>query len=377
MPFVNSANLNLLTKIWQCRLALLPNAGKVVLVTIGADEYKKMNTAGRQDPPPPYLSNPKIWRRYHATVIERLYELHAEAVGFDFWFPPAYDRPEKQATAKFVAGLRWARQKKFPVVVGQTQNEQDPQIYKYADWGYISLYQDLTWIKKIMYLYAWDKMNLAGTKIAKPSLFVELLARKLRLTPIIGSRDVRLIGRPIPRRLWLAFAQTPFTDIPYHEVYNGWADKKMFAGKIVLIGLHQTGTDYFLTPYGPTDFTAGNKKDSAGMPGVFLFAHAINQIINGYYHTEINDEWFSAANLQSLLFLLLETVGTCLLLYAVFVLTGRAKRVKWTLTAMSTLALALVIILAVTPILFGLANFLLAALVFIPLCVAARFDWKL
>jgi class 3 adenylate cyclase len=378
MPFVNSANLNLLTKILQCRLALLPNAGKVVLVTIGADEYKKMNTAGKQEKPPPYLSNPKVWRRYHPTVIKKLYELQAEAVGFDFWFPPAYDDPAKQATAKFVAGLRWARKQKFPVVVGQAQNMQDPDIYKQVDWGYISLYKDLTWINKIMYLYAWDKMDFAGVKVKKPALFVQVLAQKLRLPPVIDSRNVRVIGRPIPKRLWLAFAKTPFTSIPYHEVYNGWADKKLFAGKIVLIGLGLTATDYFQTPYSPTDFTPGDKDDAAGMPGVFLFAHAINQIVNGYYHAEINDEWFgtavdgwfSAANLQSFLFLLIETVGTCLLLYAAFVLTGRTNSVKWTLAAMSSLALALITILAVTPILFGLVNIMLAALVFIPLCMA-------
>lgn len=80
----------------------------------------------------------------------------------------------------------------------------------------------------------------------------------------------------------------------------------------------------------------------------------------------------NSANLQALLFLLIETVGTCLLLYVAFVLTAKTNRVKWILTAMSALALVLIITLAMAPILFGLANFLLAALVFIPLCVGTR-----
>jgi class 3 adenylate cyclase len=198
MPFVNAFNLNLLTKIWQCRLILLPNADRVTVVTIGADEHKKLNTPAGQDKPPPYLSNPKMWRQYHPTIIAKLHEMGAEAVGFDFWFSPSFDEPTKQATQQFVNALEESRTKDFPVVLGQAQNMQDPQIYQAVDWGYISLYKDLTWINTLMYLYAWDKMDLAGVVVEKPSLFVQMLAKKLRLTPATDSWGVRLIGKPIP-----------------------------------------------------------------------------------------------------------------------------------------------------------------------------------
>ena len=41
MPFVNHFKINLLTKMWQCRLTLLPNAQQVTVVTIDKDEYRE------------------------------------------------------------------------------------------------------------------------------------------------------------------------------------------------------------------------------------------------------------------------------------------------------------------------------------------------
>jgi class 3 adenylate cyclase/CHASE2 domain-containing sensor protein len=378
MPFINHVNVNLLTKIWQCRVVLLPNSQKIAVVTIGPGEHKKLNIQKGEEPPPPYLSNPKMWRQYHPTVIKNLHDLGTEAVGFDFWFSPAYDAPTKLATEKFIDGLRWSRKNNFPVVLGQAQNVQDPAIYQAADWGSISLEKDLTWINNVMYLKAWDTVKISETVVNKPSLFVQVLAKKLRLTPQIDGKGVHLIGKRIPRRLWMAFAQTPFKKISYHEVYNGWADKALFSGRIALVGLSGIETDYFQTPFSPWDFTPDNKDDSYGMPGVFLYAHAINQILNGYYHHEINDEWFgfvgatgfSIAELESLVMLLIEIIITCLLLYGAKFLVAKKGRMKLNIFVMGLIAVAWIIVLAIVPVLFGLANFLVASLVFIPL--AAR-----
>lgn len=378
MPFINRVNVNLLTKIWQCRVVLLPNSQMVTVVTIEPGEHKKMNVKKGEEPPPPYLSNPKMWRQYHPTVIRVLRDLGTEAVGFDFWFSPAYDDPAKSATAKFIEGLRWSRENNFPVVLGQAQNVQDPEIYKVADWGGISLEKDLTWINNVMYLKAWDTLRLSEKAINKPSLFAQVLAKKLRLTPEIDGKGVHLIGKRIPRRLWLAFAQTPFKKVAYHEVYNGWADKALFSGRIALIGLSDLETDYFQTPFSPRDFTPDDKDDSYGMPGVFLYAHAINQILNGYYYHEVNDEWFgfigttgfSIVELESLIILLLEVIITCLALYGAKFLVSKKRQMKLNVFVMAVIAVALTIGLAIVPVLFGLANFLFAALIFIPL--AAR-----
>ncbi len=378
MPFLNYANVNLLAKIWQCRVVLLPNSQKITVVTIGPGEHKKMNIKKGAEQPPPYLSNPKMWRQYHPTVIKILRDLGTEAVGFDFWFPPAYDDPTKSATEKFIEGLRRSRKNNFPVVLGQAQNVQDPGIYKAADWGSISLEKDLTWINKVMYLKAWDTVKLSEAAIDKPSLFVLILAKKLRLTPEIDAKGVHLIGKRIPRRLWMAFAQTPFKKVSYHEIYNGWADKALFSGRIALIGLSNLSTDYFQTPFSPRDFTPDDKDDSYGMPGVFLYAHAINQIINGYYHNEVNDEWFgfiggsgfTLIELEGLIILLLEIIITCLVLYGAKFLIRKKKRVKLNIFVMGMVAVVLISALAIIPVLFGLANFLVASLVFIAL--AAR-----
>ncbi len=380
MPLVDYFNLNLLTKIWQCGLILVPNAQKVTVVTLAPDEHKKMIIDKGLKKPPPYLSNPKLWRQYHPAVIKNLHQSGAEAVGFDFWFPPAYDADAQQATLIFEKGLQWSRQKNFPVVLGQTQNVQDPILYKQADWGFISFARDISWIKQVMYLYAWDEMDLAGERVKASSLFVKVLAKKLRLTPEIEADSVRLIGKPIPRRLWLAFSDTPFTTIPYHEVYNGWADSNLIAGRVILIGLVQQNVDYFQVPYSPTDFTPADKDDPNAMPGVFLFAHAINQILNGVYYPEIPDEWswlkgspiLSTANFKRWLLMLAETFTICLLLHAVQSMVRKRAGVLMTCFLLALTAAAVIILLAILPILCGLANFALAALIFITLFALRR-----
>lgn len=378
MPLINIANVNLLSKIWQCRVVLLPNSQKVTVVTIEPDEHKKMNIKQGEKKPPPYLSNPKIWRRYHPTLIKNLKNLGAEAIGFDFWFSPALDNPTESATKQFVESLRWARKNDFPVVLGQAQNDQDPGIYGAAAWGSISLKKDLTWINKVMYLMTLDSVKVSGIVVEKPALFVQVLAKKLRMTPRIDGRGVFLFGKHTPRRLWMAFAQTPFKRVSYHEIYNGWADNALFSGRIVLVGLSDPKTDYFHTPFSPRDFTPDDRNDSYGMPGVFLYAHAINQIISGFYHTEVNDEWlgfmgsggFTIVELESLSVLLLEIIITCLVLYGAKFLIRKKQRTGLNLVVMSIAAVGLVTVLAIIPVLFGLANVLVAALIFIPL--AAR-----
>ena len=379
MPFVNHFKINLLTKMWQCRLSLLPNTQQVTVVTIDKDEYRKMNVKG-EEPPPPYDARPKLWRQYYPEVIKNLYEMGVGAVGFDFWYSPANDAAEKKATKRFVESLKWARKKGFPVVLGQYQNTQDKAVYSEAHWGFISVYRDLTWINEVMYLKSWDKMAVSGELMDHPSFFLQVLAEKLRLKPALSVDGVRLIGPPIPRRLWLAFAETPFARVPYHEVYNGWADKKLFSGRIVLIGMGGNETDYFHTPYSPTDFTPHDKKDGYGMPGVFLFAHAINQVIQGHYYKEINDEWtldfsgkgMSLFHLESILYLLIEIIGTCLLLYGVSIFARKKGGRSRTLSFMGLSTAALMAALAFVPVLFGLANFFFAGLVFSLLSV-----WKM
>ncbi len=372
MPFVNHFKLNLLTKMWQCRLTLLPNAHQVTVVTIDKDEYRKMNVKGGEALRPPFDSSPKLWRRYDPTVIKNLFEMGVGAVGFDFWYSPANDASEKKATARFVDSLKWAKKNDFPVILGQYQNTQDPAIYSQADWGFISVYRDLTWINEIMYLKAWDKMAVSGAVVERPGFFVQVLAEKLRMKPVLGAGGVRLIGRPIPKRLWLAFAETPFARVPYHEVYNGWADKKLFSGRIVLIGMGGDETDYFHVRYSPTDFTPNDRSDGYGMPGVFLFAHAINQIIQGYYHTEINDEWtlpisgqgISLFRLESLLYLLVESVATCLLVYGVSIFARKRGGIRLTLSWMWLSMAVFIATLAFIPVLFGLANFFFGGVIF-------------
>jgi nitric oxide reductase large subunit len=116
------------------------------------------------------------------------------------------------------------------------------------------------------------------------------------------------------------------------------------------------------------------------MPGVFLYAHAINQIINGYYHHEINDEWrgfsgengLSMAELESLMILLLEIIFTCLVLYGAKFLFRKKERVKLNVFIMGLTAAALMIGLALIPLLFGLANIAMASLVFIALAARQR-----
>lgn len=380
MPAANHFKLNLLTKLWQCRLALLPNSGDVVVVTIGEDEHERMATTPGGERPPPFNRDPKLWRRYHARLIQNLHEMGAAAVGFDFWFSPSYDPATQDATRLFAEGLRWARKKDFPIVIGQFQNEQDPEIYREAGWGYISVQKDITWLQGVMYLPSWDRQEISGVRVERVGLFVGTLAAKLRLLPKIENGKVRLIGRPVPGRVWLAFAETPFDMVSYHEVYNGTADRARFRGKIVLVGMCLTDTDYFSVPFSPTDFTPGNDQDGHGMPGVFLFAHAINQIVNGYYPVEINDEWswptetyrFSVERLECLLFLLLETLLTCLVLMGAYLAAARRGRRTLAYGAMGLAAAGWIIAIAVAPVIVGLANIFFASILFMGVCIKIK-----
>ena len=119
------------------------------------------------------------------------------------------------------------------------------------------------------------------------------------------------------------------------------------------------------------------------MPGVFLFAHAINQIIDGYYHVEINDEWswvgedrrYSLFHLESILFLLAETLFTCLLIYVVRALTVKRENAGLTLLLIGITIASLITVLILVPVLFGLANFLFAAIIF-TLLLMRRGDTK-
>ena len=377
MPFANHFKLNLLTKMWQCRLTLLPNSQQITVVTIDKDENRKMNVKVGEAPPPPFDARPKLWRRYNRTVIKNLFEMGAGAVGFDFWYSPCNDTSEKTASSRFIEALKWAKKKEFPVILGQFRNTQDAAVYRQAHWGFISVYRDLTWINQVMYLKAWDRMAVSGAVVERPGFFVQVLAEKLRLKPVLGPGGVRLIGRPIPKRLWLAFAETPFVRVPYHEVYNGWADKKLFSGRIVLIGMGGVETDYFHVQYSPTDFTPHDGKDGYGMPGVFLFAHAINQILQGYYHTDINDEWalavsaqgISLFHLESILYLLIETIATCLLLYLVFIFAQKKGGISRMVFRAGLAMGILIAALAFIPVLFGLANFFFAGIIFLLLSI--------
>ena len=117
-----------------------------------------------------------------------------------------------------------------------------------------------------------------------------------------------------------------------------------------------------------------------GMPGVFLFAHAINQVIQGYYQKEINDEWtlnfqgkgISLFHLESILYLLIETIGTCLLLYGIFVFARNKGGRLVTFSFMGLSTASLMAALDYIPVLFGLANFFFAGLVFSLLSVWKR-----
>ena len=116
------------------------------------------------------------------------------------------------------------------------------------------------------------------------------------------------------------------------------------------------------------------------MPGVFLFAHAINQILNGYYHSEINDEWswfgrdrlLSIVNVKALLVLLAETFAICLLLQVVQTVVRKKAGHKTAVLLMGVSSALVITLLARLPVLFGLANVVFAALIFITLYALRR-----
>ena len=65
--------------------------------------------------------------------------------------------------------------------------------------------------------------------------------------------------------------------------------------------------------------------------------------------------------------LLVEIIVTCLLLYGAKLLVRGKKSARLNVLVMSLVAAALIVALALIPVLFGLVNFLVAALLFIAL----------
>jgi len=76
--------------------------------------------------------------------------------------------------------------------------------------------------------------------------------------------------------------------------------------------------------------------------------------------------------LETLMVLLLEIIFTCLVLYGAKFLVRKKERIKLNVFVMSLTAAALVIGLALIPVLFGLANIAVASLIFIALAARQR-----
>jgi hypothetical protein len=74
---------------------------------------------------------------------------------------------------------------------------------------------------------------------------------------------------------------------------------------------------------------------------------------------------FSPVNLKHLLLLLAETFAICLMLHAVQSVVQKKAGVKIASLLMGISAAAVITLLAILPVLFGLANFVFAALIFI------------
>jgi len=83
-------------------------------------------------------------------------------------------------------------------------------------------------------------------------------------------------------------------------------------------------------------------------------------------------EGLSLFHLENILYLLIEIIGTCLLLYGVSVFSRRGGGRLRTLSFMGLSTAALIVALTFVPVLFGLANFFFAGLVFSLLSV-----WKM
>ena len=115
MPIANYFKLNLITKIWQCQLKLIPNSGRIVIITLDQDEHMKMNIGIGKEKPPPFTKNPKMWRKYHTKIIKQLFEMDTGVVGFDFMFSMSQDESIMQGTEEFISGLKWAKDNNYPI----------------------------------------------------------------------------------------------------------------------------------------------------------------------------------------------------------------------------------------------------------------------
>jgi len=311
--------LHLLRAATSDAAALKPNT---VVIAIDEETYRTK----------PFADAPKVmWTPEIAAVLQAVTDADAAVVGFDIIFPTSMEKHMRGFDRPLLIALRRAASK-AGVVLGKVQHSDKP-IAPHAAQSFavgharniraVNVVEDSDGIIRRVPLY-FDARNTDGSVRRETSFSLEMAARTAASSAIVGKDGiVNLNGRNLPgseiNTLTLNFDTAPGA-VPTYSLADLYACvvagnddffRRQFAGRAVLLGEVLDVEDRKLTSarLATAGFVASAAPRCAGpgapaktvvrdsLPGVYIHATAINNILNGVGLRELDRLTYASLSL--------------------------------------------------------------------------------
>ncbi len=320
---------------WLRQVFFAPNPNPLnsptVVVAIDEETFRR----------PPFQGVPKVmWTKQLATIITGLKDAGATVIGLDLILPTSVERHIKGFDRDLLIAMRRASQK-GKLVLGKVQHQAKPiaphpgqsfAVGHQKNIRVVNLTQDQDGIIRRLPLMVHTDDLKKGTR-QEPVMSIELAARALKARPSLTSTGSlklsnKIISRTINNRLLLNFdaGSQAIPAFSFADIYaclkkgNAAFLKKHFENKIVLIGTALDEEDRRVTSKrfitGAENFTHAKRCHYAiakalyrpelvreSIPGVFIHATAINNIMQGRVLSSATSVINGAAILLTALFI--------------------------------------------------------------------------
>ena len=212
--------------------------------------------------PLPYRS--PVDRGFLVRLLTALEAAKPKAIGIDILFDQPTEPAKDNALRQKLLSLS------VPVVVasaGEAEGLTKPQkeyLSRFTEGiktGLVNLVKDRT-DGTVRWIYPGDSAGGSWTPGLVPHL-AKIIGKKA------PEKDLALVYRPGPGK-----GENAFRVFPAHAA--AFLPKPWFAGKVILIGADLPLSDRHRTPY-----TAAFGGQAGNLPGIFIFAHAMAQLIDG------------------------------------------------------------------------------------------------
>ncbi|NUO83849.1 CHASE2 domain-containing protein, partial [candidate division KSB1 bacterium] len=299
----------------QYQIAEIENYHNAVIVKLDRDSERMLQTVV-----PSFSQKPEAWRPLHAQLINKLIAAKVRVIVFDLFF----NRVEAALDHEFQSALAHAQEESIAVVLSFSEELPAHPFYRAA---YKGLSRGLAEegsevVKKLLLFDEFEN----GRGQAYPSLVAQAWSL-WRSHPFMLEAQVHdgvlycAQTRPIQqKKFWLLYAREEFEEYGYATILQ-WTpgrEDTSLKGKAVFIGTALERDSHQVLG------------DQRKRHGVYLHAHAFNQLNAGAFVREISLEGK---------FLICLLLGVVFALYAR--LFQRLKRAQWLALAFVTLAFVL------------------------------------